>query len=50
MLRGMGAEQRGKVIELWCWGMPVSYIARHLQMREEDVRAIVGPGINGGRQ
>lgn len=44
----MGDKKR--VLHLWWDGLPVSYIARHLNMRVEDVRAIVGPGLNGGRQ
>jgi hypothetical protein len=44
----MGDKQR--VLHLWWDGLPVSYIARHLNMSVADVRAIVGPDINGARR
>jgi hypothetical protein len=44
----MGDKQR--VLRLWWEGLPVSYIARHLELRVEEVRAIVGTDLNGGRR
>jgi hypothetical protein len=44
----MGDKTR--VLRLWWEGLPVSYIARHLNMRVDDVRAIVGDDLNGGRR
>jgi hypothetical protein len=45
----MKADLRGRVIELWCWGMPDTYIAKHLEIPVDEVRKVVGRG-NGSRR